>query len=175
MSRLPGSPLSISVNDTEYPSAPLYRPVPLAIISLIGATGGVGLPTSKHVADFRVFKWKRFPAQLISRLLGGIRSQSSSNPAVIDRPLTSILLPPPVKRPVAVVQTSGEGLEVNTIGTLEPLLVNVAEANVTVMVPANGPTAVTGTDTVCELEVAINVFEFEITVLGAEEDSIVNV
>jgi len=80
-----------------------------------------------------------------------------------------------VKRPVAAVQTSGDGLDVNTIGTVEPELVSVADANVTVMVPVNGPKDVGGTDTVCELVLAVNVVELEIVTLGAEEELIVNV
>lgn len=92
-----------------------------------------------------------------------------------DRPPTPRFRPPPVNRPVAAVQTSGDGLEVNTIGTLEPLLVSVADAKVTVMVPANGPTDVDGTVMVCELALAINVVELEIVVLGAVVELIVNV
>jgi hypothetical protein len=80
-----------------------------------------------------------------------------------------------VNRPVAAVHTSGEGVEVNTIGTVEPLLVSVAEANVTVIVPSNGPTEVGPTDTVCELALAVNFVELEIVALGVEVELIVNV
>jgi hypothetical protein len=61
------------------------------------------------------------------------------------------------------------------MGTVEPLLVNVAEANVTVIVPANGPAEVGPMDIVSELALAINVVELEIVVLGAEVEFIVNV
>ena len=86
----------------------------------------------------------------------------------------SIILPPPVKRPVAGVQTSGDGLDVNTIGTVELVLVSVADAAVTVMVPVNGPKGVRGTDTVCALALAVNIVDPEIVTLGADEESTVN-
>jgi hypothetical protein len=94
---------------------------------------------------------------------------------VIDKPPSSISLPPPVKRPVAAVQTSGDGFDVNTMATVEPELVSVADADVTVMVPVNGPTAVRGTDTVCAVVLAVNDVELDIVILGAEEELIVNV
>ena len=79
-----------------------------------------------------------------------------------------------MKRPSAGVQTSGDGLDVKTIATVEPELVSVADAAVTVMVPDNGPTEVRGTDTVCELALAVNDVELDIVTLGADE-LIVNV
>ena len=93
---------------------------------------------------------------------------------MIDKLPTSMILPPPVKRPVAGVQTSGDGLDVNTICTVELLLVSVADAAVTVMVPVNGPKGVRGTDTVCALALAVNIVVPEIVTLGADEELTVN-
>jgi hypothetical protein len=81
----------------------------------------------------------------------------------------------PLRVPVAGVQTSGDGLVLNTSATVEPELVSVADPDVTVMVPVNGPTAVAGTRTVAELALAVKDVEFVIVSLGAEVELIMNV
>src|SRR5262249_58534791 len=88
-----------------------------------GAFGGVGemFGASKEMALVSVVRWKFCPPpQLISRLLGLLRSQCSSNPCVIRVPSGRAvlvverakspdavkMLPPPVQRQSSVLLAS---------------------------------------------------------------------